>query len=86
MTRKRFVKLLMARGYSRNRAQRWAQRRLARLSYAHYFPIVAKPFVSFVCICHQCHQSLHSVADSFKRFAAAVSNLGTAHQGGDADG
>ena len=77
MTRKRFVKLLMGRGYSRNRAQRCAQRRPARCSYAVYFTIVAKPFVSLAVICDQCHQSLHAVADSFKRFAAAVSNLGT---------
>lgn len=86
MTRKRFVKLLMARGYSRDLAQGYAQRRPARCSYAVYFPIVAKPFVSFVLICDQCHQSLHSVADSFQRFAAAVPNLGTTIKGGDADG
>lgn len=79
MTRKRFVKLLMARGYSRNRAQRCTQRRPSTCSYAVYYPIVINPFSSLAV-------TGHLVADALERLAAAVSNFCTTVEGGDAHG
>lgn len=77
MTRKRFVKLLMSHGYSRDLAMRLARRRPARCSYARFYPTAVKASVPWFVTCYLCHQSLHSVAASFKRFAAAMSNFGT---------